>query len=188
MDLLQERVKLRKIETLFDPMAKAEWDESLHPRDDGGKFSESGVSRQISESPSPASPVDFRKTFESAFEGKLTSFFVNHYNEDELSSMKALVVAHGGKVGIAIKDHGDSRIEGTALYNQGGPKGAGLAMLKYAIDHHGVNYVECFGDQLKKMYEGLGFKVTQQDAFNPEYAPKGWPKELGTPNYYQMRL
>jgi hypothetical protein len=102
--------------------------------------------------------------------------------------MKTFTTADG-KAGIAVHDHGDGRIEGTALFNQGGPRGVGLTLLQHAIDHAGVNYVECFGEKLREKYESLGFKVDTKSAFDPQYAPKDWNYERDErPDYYTMKL
>ena len=136
-----------------------------------------------------ASLSSFKESFDKAFKGSPFSAFVNHYSLEEMKSegMKPLLSADG-KTGLLIHDHGDGRIEATALFNNG-ESGAGLQLLKNAIDNHGVNYVECFGPALPVMYGKLGFEVESQNSFDPQYAPTDWNYEkFGTPDYYTMRI
>jgi len=136
-----------------------------------------------------ASLGSFKESFDKAFAGSPFSAFVNHYSLEEMKSegMKPLLSADG-KTGLLIHDHGDGRIEATALFNNG-ESGAGLQLLKNAIDNHGVNYVECFGPALPVMYGKLGFEVESQNSFDPQYAPTDWNYDkFGTPDYYTMRI
>ena len=136
-----------------------------------------------------ASLSSFKESFDKAFAGSPFSAFVNHYSLEEMKSegMKPLLSADG-KTGLLIHDHGDGRIEATALFNNG-ESGAGLQLLKNAIDNHGVNYVECFGPALPVMYGKLGFEVESKNSFDPQYAPTDWNYDkFGTPDYYTMRI
>lgn len=100
-----------------------------------------------------------------------------------------MIIDNDGKTGVLVKDHGDGRIEATALFNTSDEKGAGLNVLKRAVDEAGVNYVECFGDTLPKLYSKLGFEVTDQFPFDAEQAPSDWDYEaFGEPDYYLMSL
>ncbi len=88
-----------------------------------------------------------------------------------------------------VHDNGDGQVEATALYNTSDVKGAGTALLKEAIDHHGANYVECFGPKLNQLYGKLGFKTMSTNPFNPEYAPRNWNTALDdSPNYHTMSI
>lgn len=196
-----------------------EFKESEHPRDKDGKFgSGSGSSpskdkggkdakggakasdpkraaairhaaKVVRSTATNTNPSEFHASFTDAMKGNPFSAFVSHYSKDELAGMKALVTAADGKVGIAVKDHGDGRIEGTALFNKGGPPRSGTELLKYAVRKHGVNYVECFGENLRGFYEGAGFKVESTSDFDEEYAPKDWDYSThGRPKYYTMRI
>jgi hypothetical protein len=134
-----------------------------------------------------ATPKEFKAAFEKAFAGNPYSAFVSHYNEDDLKGMKCLL-SKDGKVGVAIHDHGDGRIEATALFSKSATKGAGLAMLAHAVANEGANYVECYGGFLDKQYAGLGFVEKSRDPFNREYASKDWDyAKFGTPDYVTMR-
>ena len=91
-----------------------------------------------------------------------------------------------GQTGLVVINHGEGRIEGGGLFNDG-PSGAGLALLDFAITYYGVNYVECFAP-LNSLYARLGFVVRTQDPFNWEYAPSNWHPSLRTPDYFTMTL
>ena len=131
---------------------------------------------------------EFRAAFERAFSGSPYTNHVTHYSEGELAGMELFVV-QGGGAGVAVHDHGDGRIEATALFNQGGAKGAGLMLLGHVIEHAAVNYVECYGPFLNQLYGKLGFYVESKSAFAPEYAAPGWDMpNFDSPDYYTMRL
>ena len=116
------------------------------------------------------------------------SAFVTHYTLDEMREMTP-VVTNGGLTGCLIHDHGDGRVEATALFNMSGVRGAGEAMLTEAVEHHGVNYVECYGPRLNEIYAKVGFDVVSKDAFNAEWAAPDWNHEkFDSPDYYTMRL
>lgn len=134
-----------------------------------------------------ATPKAFKSAFDNAMQGSEFKAFVNDYPLDELAKMK-LEVVEGNKAGIAIKDHGDGRIEGTALFNHGAPRGTGVALLERAAQEHGVNYVECFGETLRGFYEKAGFVVDTASDFNDAYAPVGWDyAKHGRPKYYTLK-
>ena len=103
--------------------------------------------------------------------------------------MDALLVAEDGKAGIAVKNHGNRVIEGTALFNVSGINGLGLALLQQAVEDFGVNYVECFGETLRAKYETLGFRVQESFKFDKSLAPQDWDYEnLDEPKYHTMVL
>lgn len=138
---------------------------------------------------SPSDGEEFSKNFEDAFANNPYTAFVNHYTPEEIQdeNMKPLT-ANDGKTGLLIHDHGDGRIEATALYNVSGIPGAGRALLQDSVANHGVNYVECFGDGLKTLYQTVGFQVDTTSSFDPQFAPENWNYEkFGTPNYYTMK-
>jgi hypothetical protein len=117
------------------------------------------------------------------------SAYVAHYSIPELADMRARYLSSTGLSGICANDHGDGRIEGTALFNEGDFPGAGAHMLQHAIEHAGVNYLECFGEGLRTLYGRNGFVVADSVPFNDEYAPKGWNYGLfGRPDYFTMKL
>lgn len=98
------------------------------------------------------------------------------------------ILRNDGKTGVLIHDHGDGRVEATALFNVG-TKGAGGDLLRDVIGSHGVNYVECIGPGLAKYYGTFGFQVSSVEPFDPAKAVSGWnTATMGTPDYYKMRL
>jgi hypothetical protein len=134
------------------------------------------------------------RSFYDAFESAMGphnrySAYVSHYSIPELEDMLARYLSATGLSGIAVKDHGDGRIEGTALFNEGDPPGSGSVVLEHAINHAGVNYLECFGDGLRRIYERTGFVVMDRFPFNDEYAPRDWNYGLfGRPDYFTLQL
>ena len=135
-----------------------------------------------------ADPKDFHAAFSKAFEGSEFENHVTHYTEDQLKGMK-LYTTPDGNAGVAVHDHGDGRIEATALFNNGGPKGAGLGLLNHAIENAKVNYVECYGPRLSKMYSGLGFKDSSSSKFDKSQAAASWNfRRFDSPNYHTMKL
>ena len=137
------------------------------------------------------SAEEFSKVFDKAFlKNNPYSAFVNHYSVSQIQEGKMVpMLSRDGKTGLLVHDHGDGRVEATALFSTSNKAGAGLRLLKDAIDKQGVNYVECFGEFLPKAYETVGFKAESKSPFDPQYAPDDWDyKKFGTPNYYTMRL
>ena len=65
---------------------------------------------------------------------------MTHYSLAEMQSKGMTpLLSNGRKTGQAIWNHGDGRIEATALFNESGIKGAGSRLLKETVDNHGVN-------------------------------------------------
>jgi hypothetical protein len=168
---------------------KKKSDVSDESRDTDGKWT-AGGGGSASATPTDVSktPKVFKEAFDKAFADSPFRDHVTHYSEEQLKGMK-LFVAEGGKAGIAVHDHGDGRIEATALFNQGGAKGAGALLLAHSIKTAGVNYLECYGENLRKFYESSGFKVKSSAPFNEKYAAPSWNYEkFGRPNYYTLSL
>jgi hypothetical protein len=174
------------------------------PRDDHGRFTagswasvKSGESKigearaRVAGAGGPykqESPKEFKQAFDAAFAGSPFKDHVTHYTEEQLAGMK-LYASADGKAGVAVHDHGDGRVEATALFNGGGAKGAGLGLLDHVMRVAGVNYVECYGPRLNTLYAPLGFKVDSKSRFNKQYAAKTWDfKRFDSPNYYAMKL
>lgn len=159
------------------------------PRDEQGRFGDGGESSSSTpkaETPRAVPAAEFKGAFDTAFKDSAHAAFVTHYSADELAGMQTFL-SHDGKVGVAVHDQGDGRIEATALFNAGGPPGAGSDMLRHAIDDAGVNYVECYAPHLNALYECLGFKETSRASFEPKYAPTWDASKFGTPDYVTMR-
>lgn len=136
-----------------------------------------------------ADPLDVISKFRAVMENNPRKAFVTWYTDEEARQMEG-VTSPSGNAGLLVKDHGDGRREGTALF--AGPeaaKGEGLRLLDYAVKNHGVNYAECFGPVLPRLYESIGFEVTESYPFNEEYAPKDWNYEAHNhPDYHIMRV
>ena len=170
--------------------------EAKHPRDEHGRFGLSAwADKKLGEHFSiaqgmgvrEATPKEFKSAFDAAFKDSKYSAFVTHYTPEQLKGMK-LYLSKDGKAGLAVHDHGDGRIEGTALFNTGGVKNGGLAMLAHTVVHDGVNYAECYGPALNMKYETLGFKEHERFPFDPKQAAPGWDTKLfGTPDYITMK-
>jgi hypothetical protein len=175
------------------------------PRDDQGRFSTTGGGGGKRDASAWAgqhheqlelaqklgvrevTPAQFKKSFDAAFKDNPYSAFVSHYSEKELEGMTCLT-SKDGKAGVAVHDHGDGRVEGTALFSTSESKGAGIAMLAHAMANKGVNYVECYAGFLDHAYAKLGFVEQTRDPFNKEYAAAGWDyAKFGTPDYVTMR-
>jgi hypothetical protein len=130
--------------------------------------------------------------FYDAIEGAMGSAnphsaFVTHYSLTDLRAMSARYLTPDGLAGIAAHDYGDGRIEGTALFNASSQRGVGRLLLQHAMNHAGVNYLECLGDVLRRLYEKSGFVVQETYPFDPTMAPPGWDEaKFGRPNYYTL--
>jgi hypothetical protein len=155
--------------------------------DERGRFatSDGGASAD----PLVQSRTDFRNALERALPlDHPRTLYVNHYTVEEMKGMTP-ILRNGDRTGVLIHDHGDGRIEATALFNTSDVKGAGRAILQDAIDNHGVNYVECLGTGLSTLYSSLGFVDTGVFPFDPQQAPTGWNTDtMGTPEYHTMEL
>ena len=150
-----------------------------------------GYVRQRETRVSSATAEEFYNAIETAMgPDNPHSAYVTHYSLTDLRAMSARYLMQDGLAGIATHDYGDGRIEGTALFNASRKKGIGRLLLRHAVKHAGVNYLECFGDILRGLYESEGFTVESTAPFNPDYAPPGWDEaKFGRPNYYTlMRL
>lgn len=127
----------------------------------------------------------FHAQIAAAREGRKGAF-LSLYEVAEYEQMRTFL-AHDGKVGGALKDHGDGRVEVVSLFNNGGPRGSGLQLAEYLMAQGG-NYAECYGDDLRVMYEGKGFAVEESHPFDRSLAAPDWDYAAnGTPNYYTMR-
>lgn len=99
------------------------------------------------------------------------------------------LLSEDGRAGVLIHDHGDGRIEPTALFNTSGNKGAGLALFRQAIAKYGANYAECYGPVLPRLYATLGFGDDEAFPFDPAQADPRWDaKRFNHPDYHLMRL
>ena len=87
-------------------------------------------------------------------------------------------------VGFAIDPEGDMQ----NLFNNGGPKGAGVDAAAHAIDLGGKT-LDAFDGYLPGLYSQLGMVETGRVKFNPDYAPEGWNLERDdSPDVVFMRF
>lgn len=134
----------------------------------------------------------YLSAFRDAMQGNPRTRFVNHYTSEEMADadMTSMVLPDGAS-GMVVVDHGDGRIEGSALFTHPDHKGkkTGAYLINRAIREGRINYGECYGEGLLHFYEGLGFVKASQDPFNPEYADPDWDYERDNhPNYYTMKV
>lgn len=187
------------------------WDENRHPRNPKGEFTShpgGGLTHELARATKAAEHAANVKVTASASSGQGLTIrqvdgatfhpsiakartgprgaFLSLYEPHEYDRMRCYS-AEGGKVGGALKDHGDGRVEIVSLFNNGGGPGAGLRMFRHLMDEGG-NYAECYGDQLRALYEKAGFKVTDAYEFDDSLAAPDWNyKRDGRPNYYLLR-
>lgn len=155
--------------------------------DPDGKHGELTADDTMSDEQRALAGEAFHTAFESAMKDSPYTAFVSHYSADEIAGMKDIVLAEGGDAGMLIKDHHDGRIEGSALFNQSNDKQVGRQLLDDAINKYGVNYVECYGPFLPKLYESLGFQSVEQYPFDRSMAADNWNYgKFGEPDYHMM--
>lgn len=159
------------------------------PRDRKGRWTSHEAGMGLA-SARVASAGEFAAAFSRAFRGSPYAAFVNHYSPAEIRAARMTpILAEGGRGGVLIHDHGDGRIEATALFNAGGSPALGFLLLKHAIAEYRVNYVECFGPALPKLYGKLGFVDSDTFPFDPAQEPEGWDHaRFDEPDYHLMTL
>lgn len=175
---VKQGVKSEEIPLATAVLTAGEWDESKHPRSPsgspaGGEFASGG------DTPTwwPTAAERFlAERNKSARPG-----FLSHLSASDLSAHR-LLTAHQGRVGVALSPQGDIQ----NLFNNGGPKGAGVDALAEAIDQGGRT-LDCYDGYLPKLYTQLGMVETGRMAFNREFAPPGWDyARLGQPDVVFM--
>jgi hypothetical protein len=170
--LLMVEVELSKRGALTDNHSGGTLTKGNDNHDERGRFAtaDGGASGD----PLVQSRTDFHNALEKALPpDHPRTLYVNHYTTEEMKGMTP-ILRNGDRTGVLIHDHGDGRIEATALFNTSDVRGAGKAILQDAITNHGVNYVECLGMGLADVYSSLGFVDTSVTPFDPQQAPTGW--------------
>lgn len=126
----------------------------------------------------------FAQAKQGRYGGFLGEFDQAHFEGDNVRTYTAF----DGKVGAALTDHGDGRIEiGSLFADPDAPDGAGRDMLRYLVRERDGNFLTNFDGPLTEFYREEGFEVISRSPFNPEFAPEGWDYELfGTPDYVEM--
>ena len=126
--------------------------------------------------------------YSDAFDAMLASprgAFLTPYTRADFERMTTYL-ANGGRTGGAIKAADDGVLEAVAMFNNGGPRGAGGAMLDHLVAN-GARRLDCLGDDLRAIYERHGFRVTETLPWDDQYAPAGWDyAKYGRPNVYVM--
>lgn len=132
---------------------------------------------------------DFYGGFARARAGKYGAF-LSDFDADYFAGENIRVyTAFDGKVGAALTDHGDGRIEVGSLYaDPDAPEGAGRDMLRYLVRERDANWLSNYDGPLTEFYRAEGFEVVNRAPFNPDFAPDNWDYEtFGTPDYVEMQ-
>ena len=159
------------------------FDESEHPRDDAGKFSEAGGAG-IARTDWQASPAP--ETFIAERDKNPRADFMSHLNPEDLKDSK-IILSKDGLAGATVAPDGDIQ---NVFRNPGAPKGSGTAAALEGVKHGGV-MLDCY-DYERKGREGLpdvyrkaGFVETGRMKFNPTYRPE-WAGQGRTPDVVFM--
>lgn len=132
-------------------------------------------------------PNLYLECFDLAMRGNSRKPYVTRFSPEEISARGMIPFFFGSfKTAALIVDHHNGDVECAGLFNVGG-RGKGSELLEHLVRFYGVNYVECFAP-LHEVYMRLGFEISEVYPFDPEQAPEDWTEELGTPDYYVLRL
>lgn len=127
----------------------------------------------------------FHSAFAKALKDRDAGPFLSPYSIEDFQKMRTFL-AHNGKVGGALKPRDDGGFEIVSLFNLGGPKGSGLAMMKNLLDN-GATHLDCFGPTLPELYRKMGFRTTETVKFSRQYADPRWNYgKYGEPDLHFM--
>jgi len=127
----------------------------------------------------------FAAAFALALEGRRGAW-VTRYTVRDFERMRCLL-AHDGRVGGALKPTAEGT-ELVSVFNEGGPPGAGRAMIRQLVERGG-DRLSCIGPRLRRIYEDAGFEVVEEVGWDDRHAPVGWDYERDKrPNIYVMEL
>lgn len=135
-----------------------------------------------------AETEDFFSGFAQAKRGKYGAFLddldQSHFDADNIRTYTAF----DGKVGVALIEHDDGRIEiGSLFASPDAPDGAGRDMLRFVVRERDGNWLNNFDGPLTEFYREEGFEVVARAPFDPKFAPAGWDFDrFGTPDYVEM--
>jgi hypothetical protein len=163
-----------------EPLSDSEWDQLINdplekydpdePRDYHGRWT-SGFA--------PAGAQDFINARNTSTRVQ----YLSPLTPNDLSDHK-LYMNTDKTVGVAISKDGDIQ----NVFNNGGPKGAGTAAVKWAIANGGTT-LDCFDGFLPSYYKSLGFEEVSRVKFDRQYAPSTWDyAKAGEPDVVFMRL
>ncbi len=142
------------------------WDESLHPRDERGRFtSGDGFSNSTPEDFS-AAVATAQATCPPKDGWRVSAYDPDHYK----SGMKVLHVTDGGSC-FAVTDDGDIV---SVCKNANDTQCRGSDLMHMAIENGGVKLDSFSGNH--GFYTKMGFEPVSWTPFNEEYAPPGWVK------------
>lgn len=130
------------------------------------------------------SPEFFSSQLNKAIQQNKNGLMVSPKTPQELADSGAITfMSRDGLCGAAVTADGD--IE--AVFRIPGGEGRRLSyqMLITAIDNGG-NKLDCYGRDLVKNYNMVGFEPVARVPWNPEYAPDGWT--YGPKDVYVMKL
>lgn len=136
-----------------------------------------------------AEAEEFYSGFSRARAGEYGAFLSDFDSDYFANDNVRVYTAYDGKVGAALTDHGDGRIEvGSLFADSDAPEGAGRDMLRFLVRERDANWLNNFDGPLTEFYRDEGFEVVERLPFDPEFAPEGWDYErFGRPDYVEMQ-
>ena len=137
------------------------------------KFQAAGLSvPTISQVDSPSNAVTYNADMVAAMAGNRFGPQVEIKSAEDLSQANLFRTPDGS--GFAIKPDGDI----VAVFaSPGEPKGGSYAMLQAAVQAGGTK-LDAFDTYLPDIYESVGFRPVARLAWNDDYAPEGWDKDV----------
>lgn len=111
--------------------------------------------------------------------------FVTLKNPDDIPGARGFL-SSDGKVGYILQDvEGGTDIQG--LFNNGGPKGSGTEAVIEAV-RAGGDRLDNFDTDLSKIYDALGFKVTERYPFDADQSTLSESFAAMRPDYTMRQL
>lgn len=129
-------------------------------------------------------PQLFSSALEQARQANPHGLMVSGKSVEELTQPGTVTfMSRDGLAGALVTADGD--IEAVFKNPQSSAKGAASSLLLNAINNGGTK-LDCYGDDLVKLYNRHGFEPVARVEWNPEYAPEGWT--YGPKDVYVMKL
>lgn len=129
-------------------------------------------------------PQLFSSALEQARQANPHGLMVSGKSVEELTQPGTVTfMSRDGLAGALVTADGD--IEAVFKNPQSSAKGAASSLLLNAINNGGAK-LDCYGDDLVKLYNRHGFEPVARVEWNPEYAPEGWT--YGPKDVYVMKL
>lgn len=143
------------------------WDESLHPRDENGRFTSGGGAPNSTPEDFAAAVAAAQATCPPEKAWRVSAYDADHYK----SGIKVLHVTEGGSC-FAVTEDGDIvSVCGSANDSQT----RGRDLMRMAVENGGVKLDSFAGNH--GFYTKMGFEPVSWTPFNEEYAPPGWKAE-----------